>query len=132
MYFTYDHELLTKMELAGMAKEEQVKWAIRKSENLSSEVEMWKAIENKRLDFDYMEIPKDLSFAYFWNTYDYKKGKIPMTQKAWSKLTDAEKIEAIIYIPKLKEQKRIDGTAMPYPSSYLNGKYWMADKISTV
>ncbi len=129
MYFTYDQELLTKMELAGMAKQEQVKWAIRKAENLSSEVEMWKAIENKRLDFDYMEVPQDLSFAFFWNAYDYKKGKIPMTQKAWMKLTDAEKIEAIIYIPKLKEQKRIDTTAMPYPATYLNGRYWMAEKI---
>ena len=129
MYFTYNQELLTKLELSGMAKEEQVKWAIRKAENLSSEVEMWKAIENKKLDFEYMEMPRDLRFEMFWQMYAYKKGKIVATQRAWEKLTDAEKIEALLYIPKLKEQKRIDTTAMPYPATYLNGRYWMAEKI---
>ncbi|MPS73989.1 MAG: hypothetical protein E2590_12715 [Chryseobacterium sp.] len=129
LYFTYESELLVKLELVGIYKPEQTIWAIERIRNLATEVEMWKAIENKKLDFQYMEIPKDLSFEFFWKTYDYKKGKILMTQKAWQKLTDAEKIEALLYIPKLKEQKRIDNTAMPYPSTYLNGRYWLAEKI---
>lgn len=86
-------------------------------------------MERKDLDFEYLEIPKDLSFEYFWKTYGYKVGKIPATRKAWNALSDAEKIEALLYIPKLRMKKKIDNTAMPYPSTYLNGRYWLAEKI---
>ena len=129
IYFTYEQELLVKLELVGLYKAEQTLWALGRIRNLATELEMWKAIEDRTLDFNYMEVPKDLRFEVFWNAYAYKVGKIPGTQKAWQKLTDAEKIEALIYIPKLREQKRIDNTAMPYPSSYLNGRYWQAEKI---
>ena len=109
--------------------EDQVLWILKSSRVPKTEIEYLKFMDRKDLDFEYLEIPKDLSFEYFWKTFAYKKGKIPATQKAWKSLSDAEKIEALLYIPKLQNQKRIDNTAMPYPSSYLNGKYWQAEKI---
>ncbi|GAA4156714.1 hypothetical protein GCM10022217_15990 [Chryseobacterium ginsenosidimutans] len=108
---------------------EQVNWIFRSPRVPKTEVECLQFMDRKDLDFEYLEIPKDLSFEFFWKTYDYKKGKIPMTRRAWESLTDAQKIEAILYIPKLRRQKQIDKTAMPYPSSYLNGRYWEAEKI---
>ncbi|WP_312399540.1 hypothetical protein [Chryseobacterium sp.] len=109
--------------------EEQVNWIFKSSRVPKTEVTCMQFAENRDLDFDYMEIPKDLSFEYFWNTFAYKKGKISVAQKAWKALSASEKIEALLYIPKLKMQKQIDKTAMPYPATYLNGKYWLADKI---
>lgn len=36
--------------------------------------------------------PADISFETFWNIYDVKKKK-DLTEKAWNKLTEAEKIK---------------------------------------
>lgn len=109
--------------------EEQVLWVLKSSRVPKTETEYWKFMERKDLDFEYFEIPKYLSFEYFWKTYGHKVGKVPATRKAWQALSDAEKIEALLYIPKLRMKKKIDNTAMPYPSTYLNGRYWQAEKI---
>lgn len=108
---------------------DQVNWVFRSVRVPKTEGECLLFMEKKDLDFDYLEIPKDLSFEYFWKAYSYKVGKIPAARKAWNALSDAEKIEALLYIPKLRMKKKIDNTPMPYPSSYLNGRYWMAEKI---
>lgn len=109
--------------------EEQVKWIFTSSQVPKTEIDCLRFMERKDLNFEFLEIPKDLSFEYFWKTYGYKVGKIPATRKAWQALSDAEKIEALLYIPKLRMKKKIDNTAMPYPSTYLNGRYWLAEKI---
>ena len=41
----------------------------------------------------------------------------------YNKLSDADKMEAILYIADLIKLKN-DGTAFPYPATYLNQKYW--------
>lgn len=75
-------------------------------------------------NFKITEVPADLSFARFWQEYGQKVGKKTMTENAWKKLSHADKIAALIYIPRLRNQKKLDGTQMPYPSTYLNQKYW--------
>lgn len=70
------------------------------------------------------EAPEDLSFDRFWKEYGNKVGKKTMTENAWKKLSQADKIKALSYIPKLRTKKTIDGTQMPYPSTYLNQRYW--------
>ena len=108
---------------------EQVEWIFKSVRVPKTDVDCLNFMGRNDLDFQYVEIPKDLSFEYFWKTYGYKRGKIPMAQRAWKALSDAEKIEALLLIPKFKNQKAIDKTAMPYPSTYLNGKYWLSEKI---
>lgn len=108
---------------------DQVNWIFRSTRVPKTEVECLNFMNDQDLDFQYVEIPKDLSFEFFWKTYAFKRGKIPMAQRAWKALSNAEKIEALLFIPKFKNQKAIDKTAMPYPSSYLNGKYWLSEKI---
>lgn len=75
-------------------------------------------------NFKITEIPVDLTFERFWTEYDQKVGKKKMTENAWNKLPQNDKIAALLYIDKLRRTKRGDGTQMPYPSTYLNQKYW--------
>ena len=122
--------MLRKVELSNTRWTwEDITVAIRQANKLRSETDFLKRMESPIPDFDFLEMPKDLRFEVFWNAYGYKVGKIPATQKAWNALTDAEKIEVLLFIPKFKEGKKADKTAMPYPSTFLNQKYWLADKI---
>ena len=109
--------------------EEEITTILREANRLRHESDFLTKMQNKYIDWEYLQVPSDLRFEVFWNAYGYKKGKIPATQKAWNALTDAEKIEVLLFIPKFKESKNIDKTAMPYPSTFLNGKYWLAEKI---
>ncbi|MCW0518318.1 hypothetical protein [Riemerella anatipestifer] len=129
---SYDNtfSILRAVELSNARwSEEEITIVLRHANKLRTEVSFIKKMEEKDPDFDYLEMPKDLRFEVFWNLYGYKKGKIATTQKAWNALTEADKIEVLLYIPKFKESKKIDKTAMPYPSTFLNQKYWLADKI---
>ena len=66
---------------------------------------------------------QDLSFESFYNKYPNKVGPKEKTIKAYNKLTDGEKMEAILFIDELVKLKK-DGTNYPYPATYLNQKYW--------
>lgn len=132
IYISYNRIFgtLAKMELSeGRWSEEEVHIILKECNRLRTEVAFRKKMEDKVPDFEYLEMPTDLRFEVFWNTYGYKKGKIPATQKAWASLTEGEKVEALLYIPKFKRLKQADKTAMPYASTFLNQKYWLADKI---
>lgn len=74
--------------------------------------------------FKMHEMSEDLSFDRFWKEYGNKVGKKTMTENAWKKLSQADKMAALLFIPKLRTRKKLDGTQMPYPSTYLNQKYW--------
>ena len=39
-------------------------------------------------------------------------------------MSDAERMDAILYLDEYIPLKRKEGTNIPYASSYLNGKYW--------
>lgn len=74
--------------------------------------------------FQMHEMSEDLSFDRFWKEYGNKVGKKTMTENAWKKLSQADKMAALLFIPKLRTRKKLDGTQMPYPSTYLSQKYW--------
>jgi hypothetical protein len=65
----------------------------------------------------------DLSFDAFYRRYPKKVGRRADTEKAYNKLSDADKMEAILFIDALIKLKS-DGTAFPYPATYINKKYW--------
>lgn len=65
----------------------------------------------------------DLSFEAFYKRYPKKVGRKEQTEKMYNKLNEADKMEAILYISELIKLKA-DGTAFPYPATYLNQKYW--------
>lgn len=65
----------------------------------------------------------DISFAAFYKRYPKKVGRKEQTEKMFNKLSEADKMEAILFISELIKLKS-DGTAFPYPATYLNQKYW--------
>lgn len=92
--------------------------------NLPTSTQMIEEYKKTAGNFKISEVPVDLSFERFWTEYDQKVGKKKMTENAWNKLPQKDKIAALLYIEKLRRTKRRDGTQMPYPSTYINQKYW--------
>lgn len=92
--------------------------------NLPTSTQMMEEYKKTAGNFKISEVPVDLSFERFWSEYNNKVGKKKMTENAWNKLSQKDKIAALLYIEKLRRTKRQDGTQMPYPSTYLNQKYW--------
>ena len=66
----------------------------------------------------------ELSFEAFYKSYPNKLGKKDLARKTWDKMSDAERMDAILYLDEYIPLKRKEGTNIPYASSYLNGKYW--------
>lgn len=70
-------------------------------------------------------------FLKFWNTFNFKKNK-QAAEKAWKKLNNKDRAEAIAKIPNYYaylEHKRSTGFNQNnlYPSTYLNGRRWEDD-----
>lgn len=62
-------------------------------------------------------------FEDFWEGYGKKKGKKAEAEKIWSKLKEAEK-EQIFKGLKNYSQSFKDKQYQPYPTSFLNGRFW--------
>jgi hypothetical protein len=64
----------------------------------------------------------NISFDFFWNTYDYKVGR-PKAEKAWAGLTDEQREKVMehlkVYIPSTPDKK-----FRKHPTTYLNNKSW--------
>ena len=82
-------------------------------------------IQNQKLDkpWIFAELT-DISFQAFYKRYPRHVGRKAETEKLYNKLGDVDKMEAILYIPALIKVKS-DGTAFPYPTTYLRNKQWL-------
>ena len=83
-------------------------------------MQMWL---DKAKDFKVEEVPADLSFDRFWEEYG-KHGTKSVAKKKYEKLKPIEKLAALLHLPKERDKKKIDGTAMPYAETYINQKRW--------
>lgn len=79
--------------------------------------------KEKRLSNDNQ---KAEGFDLFWETYDYKKGKVK-AESAWKKMTKVQKEEAIKAIPLYKEDCKRNDRQMKHPATYLNQRTWEDD-----
>lgn len=84
--------------------------------------------------YNHQEPPHD-SFEQFWKAYPKKRAKGD-AQKAWSKLKpNADLTDSIlkaIEIQKISEDwTKENGKFIPYPASWLNGKRWEDENVST-
>lgn len=82
------------------------------------EVFVTKSNSNKLL------IPEDLSFEKFWNLYAYKVGKLPRVRKLWSELSDIDKADVLMSIPRYNAWLRGRSIERVYPETYLNQERW--------
>lgn len=63
----------------------------------------------------------DISFEHFWNEYGYKKGKLK-AEINYKKLTDGEKLKAIMGIRKYRIYCKLKGIDMVYPERYIKDR----------
>lgn len=122
--FHYDLEgFLTDFKiLEGQLNDTQIKWLFNPSRfpYRESAINTWKAIKN----FEITIGKPELTFNVFWNTYNYKVKKV-VAQRAWERLSQTDKMNAIAGI------KKYDGflhrkvsQAKANPATYLNQRYW--------
>ncbi len=115
-------EVLAALEFDGDWNPEQVKKIIpiipAETSKMLDEIKFQK----KESRWIFVEIT-DISFDAFYRRYPKKVGLKETTEKAWNKLPEPDRMEAILYISELIKLKA-DGTAFPYPATYLNKKYW--------
>ncbi len=69
------------------------------------------------------ELPPDLSFKTFWETYSYKRHK-GEAEEQWDKLTDEEKMSALMYIRRYNQRCMLDKTPKVHARRYLRRKLW--------
>jgi hypothetical protein len=79
------------------------------------------------LEAEILEWP---SFDDFWNLYD-KKVDRKVCEKKWVKLTQEEKEQIIVHVPKYVESTP-DVKYRKNPETYLNNKSWLNEIISNV
>ncbi|TKT89495.1 hypothetical protein [Dyadobacter frigoris] len=66
------------------------------------------------------EVPEDLTFAVFWDAYDYKVGDRKKAEKIWNATSDADKMAAMAALPRYKYWLLTNTTPMVHATTYLN------------
>jgi hypothetical protein len=66
----------------------------------------------------------NVTFDDFWKRYAYKEGKKD-TQKAWDRMTEAQRQMAFDYIARYKDACMRDRKHLMYPASYLRAERWL-------
>jgi hypothetical protein len=80
----------------------------------------------KRDTITIIEIPDDITWDRFWNTYDLKLNA-KRCKPLWEALNDHDKLLAIIRISHYKTYSKAKGTAMCNPERYLRDRYFDTD-----
>lgn len=117
LVFGYEHNQLIYMDLDAISEVPSFLAYVYNKLPVSSEALHGWLASSKTMKI--REVPSDLSFKNFWNTYDYKVGNKPKSEKLWNAMTDASKALAISKIKLYREAKKNEGTAMLYPERFL-------------
>ncbi len=102
----------------GVLEDKQVMWLFdyRIFPYLETAMKSWKGRHKK--EFDFIVGKPDLSFETFWNLYNYKMGKIE-ARKQWNKLSERDKIQAIVSIKAYNGFLARKGHDRLFPERYL-------------
>lgn len=74
--------------------------------------------------FDITVSPADLSFEAFWTAYNLKVKK-DLAEKAWNKLSEADRILAFLALPRYEAYLVKSGQAKAHPVTWINQKRWL-------
>lgn len=76
-------------------------------------------------NFKVSPMPADISFDAFWNTYGYKVGNKPRTEKLYKLLSDMERTHVMVSIKGYNSYLSAHPTQEKcYPETYLNQRRW--------
>jgi hypothetical protein len=73
-------------------------------------------------------VPADLSFATFWQKYNYKVGDKARAEKLWNKLSESERVTAlksILHYNKFLQIKKLDKA---YAETWLSQKRFLTNE----
>ncbi|WP_166964666.1 hypothetical protein [Yeosuana marina] len=114
--------LLAEFKLIeGELDQKQINWLFLKGEfpYLEKQIKGWKCIKNFKIEIG----APDLSFETFWELYNHKLKKID-TERLWKKLSEKDKIDAIVYIKTYNNYLARKGVDKANPYRYLGKRYW--------
>lgn len=117
LVFGYQHNQLVFMDLDAISEVPSFLAYVYSKLPVSSEALQGWLASSKTMKI--REVPTDLSFKNFWNTYDYKVGNKPKSEKLWAAMPEASKALAISKIKRYRDAKEKEGTALLYPERYL-------------
>lgn len=122
-FFKYDlNGLLREFRLdEGTLDEKQIQWLFHKDRfpYLEKTIKGWNSIKNLNVEVG----TPNLTFDTFFNAYNHKVKKV-VSEKAWSRLSQKDRIEAIKGIKAYDNGIQRKGIAKAHPSTYLNQRYW--------
>jgi len=127
--FTYDAagHLRAFEFIDGALDQKQIDWLFTGNRFPYSE-NRFKSILQPLKNFVITQGEPDLSFESFWNAYGKKEKKL-LTERAWKKISDVDKIGALRYIKRYNQSlKQSNGIAKQYPDTYLNQKRWLDEQ----
>ena len=117
-------------------RESKRKWAEKNRQKLKSRKKVDKSrFESNSVDRDRANAEVDAeadvrnpcSFYSLWELYPRKVGKAT-AEKAWDRLGEKDKADALAVLPKHVKRWAVDGTDhkfIPYPSSWISGRRWL-------
>lgn len=105
----------------GELTEKQQEWLFKSGEfpYHETQIKTWK--NSKVFNLEIGE--PDLSFETFWTAYNHKIKK-QLTQKAWSRLSRKDKMDALTAIKAYDGYLKRKGTAKAHGATYINQRYW--------
>lgn len=71
------------------------------------------------------EVERVITFDLFWDAYKQKDCGRTKAEQVWGKLSKADQLEAYDFIPAFNGILKMNGTAKPYATTYLNSKRWI-------
>lgn len=80
----------------------------------------------KKIKGTLKEVPADLSFDTFWDKYE-KKINRKRAEPMWNKLSDAERMQAIMNIKPYDCYLQRTGIGKAHPENYLKKEYYSVD-----
>lgn len=120
--FGYDHNGDIVFYSNEIADEVVVKWMKRFLPVDEDALEWFKT----KVQATIREVPEDLSFDRFWEIYD-KKINRKRAEPLYDKLTDAEKMLAIVKIKAYFDYCQIKKRGVADPEKYLRERYFETD-----
>lgn len=115
LLFEYnDRNMLVGFQCRAELTDEQLVWILNRLPLTFEDLQAF-AKNGRKLT----EIPLTLDFETFYNKYGKKVGKLE-AERAWKRLSEGDKLKAMMKIDKLKAYYFSKNIEIPYPATYLN------------
>ena len=123
VYFTFsDGGFLMEFHVDGTITDAHLQWV---HDHIPYHLCLLEKLNDEKNGRKVTELVNILEFDHFWNTYNYKVGNKNRAAKLWKVLTDSEKQNIFLYIPKYNRYLSFRGSMEKcYPETFLAQRRW--------